>query len=138
MQAFNRSVTPRTPNTAHAQARGQAHTQTPTGLHAAMHVHRHARSGERVCHAIYVLSLSFSPPPAPTPDHWPTARLSPLRQIMAKAWDRGRVLVCLMLLQSASSFILDYFQELLKENVIITQVKAHDPPPQQMCTRGHC
>lgn len=42
------------------------------------------------------------------------------RSVAAEAWSRGRWLLGLLVLQSMSSFVLDSYQDLLKEHLVVT------------------
>eukprot|EP00039_Didymoeca_costata_P003548 m.68315 g.68315 ORF g.68315 m.68315 type:complete len:233 (+) comp11958_c0_seq1:280-978(+) len=82
-------------------------------------------SSESKKHQSVWVSIKAPPPPNLLPGDIRTTEATNIRAMLAEynilrqSWSRGSVLVLLMLLQSASSFILDYFQELLKSNVVI-------------------
>ncbi|KAI8113542.1 hypothetical protein M9435_003543 [Picochlorum sp. BPE23] len=45
---------------------------------------------------------------------------SPMKSPIGEAYDRGKWLVGLLILQSSSSFVLDSYQELIKEHLVVT------------------
>ena len=42
------------------------------------------------------------------------------RSVVEEAWSRGRWLLGLLVLQSSSSFVLDSYQELIKDHIVVT------------------
>ena len=63
------------------------------------------------------------------------------RSAAAEAWSRGRWLLGLLVLQSMSSFVLDSYQDLLREHLVVTlfltmlvRAAADFPPRSCACT----